>query len=130
MCDALRGVQTLFLVSARESATRVAEHTNVVEAAAEAGVRRIVYTSALGASPHATFTFARDHAATETCVRKTGLGFTFLRDSLYLKLVPMLASAEGVIAGPAGEGRIASVSRDDIAAVAVLTGAGSRRPDV
>jgi uncharacterized protein YbjT (DUF2867 family) len=126
MCEALQGVQTLFLVSARESANRVAEHTSAIDAAAAAGVERIVYTSSLGAGPHATFTFARDHAATEEHVRTTGLAFTFLRDSLYLELVPTMASGEGVIAGPAGNGRIAWVSRDDVAevAVAVLTGAG------
>jgi NAD(P)H dehydrogenase (quinone) len=126
MLEALRGVQTLFLVSARESANRVVEHIGVVDAAVEAGVARIIYTSPLGASPNATFTFARDHFATEEHVRKTGLAFTFLRDSLYLELVPMLTSAEGVLTGPAGDGRIAWVARDDIAevAVAVLTGAG------
>ncbi len=126
MLEALRGVRTLFMVSARESANRVADHTGVVDAAVEAGVSRIVYTSSLGASPDATFTFARDHFATEEHIRATGLAFTFLRDSLYLQLVPMFASAEGVIAGPAGDGRIAWVSRDDIAeaAVTVLTAAG------
>ena len=123
--DALRGVRTLFMVSARESANRVTEHTSVVNAAVEAGVQRIVYTSSLGASPDATFTFARDHFATEEHIRATALAFTFLRDSLYLELVPMFASVEGVIAGPAGDGRIAWVSRDDVAEVAeaVLTGA-------
>lgn len=126
MLEALRGVHTLFLVSARESANRIAEHISVVDAAVEAGVARIVYTSSLGASADATFTFARDHFATEEQVRKTGLAFTFLRDSLYLELVPVLTSAEGILAGPAGDGRIAWVSRADIAevAVAVLTGAG------
>jgi len=126
MREALRGVPTLLLISAREAADRVAEHTSAIDAAVEAGVQRIVYTSSLGASPDATFTFARDHAATEEIIRGTGVAFTFLRDSLYLELVPRLASADGVIAGPAGDGRIAWVSRDDVAevAVAVLTGTG------
>jgi uncharacterized protein YbjT (DUF2867 family) len=59
-------------------------------------------------------------------IRASGLAFTFLRDSLYLELVPRLASDEGVIAGPAGDGRIAWVARDEVAeaAVAVLTGGG------
>lgn len=75
------------------------------------------------AAPNATFTFARQHYATEEHIRASGLAFTFLRDSLYLELVPQFASAEGVIAGPAGEGRIAWVARDDVAdaAAAVLT---------
>src|SRR5882762_2088546 len=58
---ALDGVDTLLLVSATESADRVDLHTGAVDAAIEAGVRRIVYVSFVGAGPHATFTFARDH---------------------------------------------------------------------
>jgi uncharacterized protein YbjT (DUF2867 family) len=124
--SALGGVDTLFLVSASESLDRVALHTATVDAAVAAGVRRIVYTSFLGAAPDCTFTFGRDHWHTEQHIRGTGLPFTFLRDSLYLDFVPMMAGADGVIRGPAGEGRVAAVARDDIAdvATAVLLGDG------
>jgi NAD(P)H dehydrogenase (quinone) len=118
MTEALRGATTLMMVSARESPDRVADHIGVVDAAIEAGVERIVYTSSLGAAPDATFTFARQHHATEQHIRAAGLAFTILRDSLYLELVALFASAEGVIAGPAGDGRIAWVARDDVADVA------------
>jgi NAD(P)H dehydrogenase (quinone) len=123
---ALDGVETLFLVSAREAADRVALHAAAVDAAIAAGVTRIVYLSFLGAAPGATFTFARDHHATEERIRATGVDFTFLRPSMYLDLVPRLVSESGVIAGPGGDGRVAWVSRDDVAAVAaaVLTGSG------
>lgn len=126
MAAALRGTHTLFLVSARESADRLAEHRSAVDAAADAGVARIVYTSFLGASPDATFTLARQHHATEEHIRATGIAHTFLRDSMYLDFVPFFASAEGVIAGPAGDGRCAWVARDDVAdaAAAVLTTEG------
>jgi uncharacterized protein YbjT (DUF2867 family) len=88
-----------------------------------AGVRRIVYTSLVGAAPGATFTFARDHWHTEQHIRSTGVDFTFLRDNLYLDFVPGFVGADGVIRGPAGDGRVAAVARDDVAAVAaaVLT---------
>jgi NAD(P)H dehydrogenase (quinone) len=124
LTEALLGTSTLFLVSGRESADRVAEHRSAVDAAVEAGVERIVYTSFLGAAPDATFTFARDHHATEEHIRATDLAHTFLRNSMYADYVPFSASAEGVIKGPAGDGRLAWVSRDDAAeaAVAVLTG--------
>ncbi|HYM57650.1 MAG TPA: NmrA family NAD(P)-binding protein, partial [Solirubrobacteraceae bacterium] len=97
-----------------------------VDAALAAGVRRIVYTSFLAAAPDATFTFARDHFHTEEHVRATGAAHTFLRSSLYLDYVPLFCGADGVIRGPAGEGRVAAVARDDIADVvtAVLTGDG------
>jgi NAD(P)H dehydrogenase (quinone) len=118
MNDALLGVETLFLVSGRESAARVVEHAEAIQAAVHAGVQRIVYTSFLGAGPDATFTFARDHFHTEQLIRETGLAYTFLRNSQYLDYLPLLVGPDGVIRGPAGEGRCAWVSRDDVAAVA------------
>ncbi|MDS1269482.1 SDR family oxidoreductase [Lipingzhangella sp. LS1_29] len=121
---AARGVDTLFLVSATESEHRVEDHLSAVDAALAAGVDRIVYLSFLNAGPAATFTFARDHFYTEAHIRASGVRHTFLRPSLYLDLVPHFADSDGVIRGPAGQGRVAWVSRDDVAnvAVAVLTG--------
>ena len=126
MRQALDGVDTLLLISGRESADRLAEHRSAVDAAVGAGVRRIVYLSFAGAAPDCTFTFGRDHWHTEQHIRRTGLGWTFLRDNLYQEVLPMLAGPDGVIRGPAGDGRVAAVSCDDIAACAVvaLTGDG------
>ncbi|HET8948936.1 MAG TPA: NAD(P)H-binding protein [Solirubrobacteraceae bacterium] len=118
MRAAFEGAQTVYLVSASESADRVAEHISAVDAAAAAGVERIVYVSFMGAAPDAVFTFARDHAATEARIRSTWLAHVFLRSCMYAEYVPLLASAEGVIQGPAGDGRAAFVSRDDVADVA------------
>ncbi|MEE1760986.1 SDR family oxidoreductase [Streptomyces sp. SP18BB07] len=124
--EALAGARTLFMVSASESADRLAQHKTFVDAAAEAGVRHLVYVSFYGAAPDATFTLARDHFHTEQHIRASGLAYTFLRDNLYAEFVPDLAGEEGVIRGPAGSGRAAFVAQDDIAdaATAVLS-----RPD-
>jgi len=126
---ALDGVETLFLVSASESADRMAEHRSVVEAATRAGVGHVVYTSFLGAAPDCTFTLGRDHWATEQLLRDSGMAWTFLRDSLYLDFLPLMAGEDGVIRGPAGEGRLAGVARSDVARVAtsVLLEPGSHR---
>lgn len=115
---ALAGVDVLLLVSAAESADRMAQHAAAVRAAADAGVGRVVYTSFFGAAPDCVFTLGRDHHATEELVREAGLGFTFLRDNLYLDLLPLLAGEDRVLRGPAGTGRLAGVARDDVAAVA------------
>ena len=90
-----------------------------VDAAVAAGVGRIVYTSFVGAAPDCTFTFGRDHFHTEEHIRASGVGHTFLRDNLYLDFIPGLSPPDGVIRGPAGDGRVAAVARDDIADVAV-----------
>ena len=112
---AFAGLSTLFLVSARESADRLDQHKAAVDAAAAAGVERIVYLSFIGAAADATFTFARDHFRTEEHIRKSGLGFTFSRQNLYMDFLPMLGGEQGVIRGPAEDGRAAPVLRDDVA---------------
>jgi NAD(P)H dehydrogenase (quinone) len=124
--QALAGAHTFFMVSGGEAHDRAQQHIDAVDAAVEAGVGRIVYLSFVGAAPNATFTFARDHWRTEEQVRSTGLRHTFLRDSLYLDFFPTLSGTDGVIRGPAGEGRVGAVARDDIAdvVVAILLGEG------
>ncbi|GAA2257555.1 MULTISPECIES: SDR family oxidoreductase [Streptomyces] len=124
--EALVGTRTVFMVSASESADRLETHKAFVDAAAEAGVRHLVYLSFYGAAPDATFTLARDHFHTEQHIRASGLAYTFLRDNLYAEFVPDLVGEDGVIRGPAGQGRAAFVGQDDIAdaAAAVLA-----RPD-
>ncbi|NEM08206.1 SDR family oxidoreductase [Geodermatophilus normandii] len=119
---ALEGTSTVFMVSASESADRVVQHRTFVDAAAAAGVEHLVYLSFQSAAPDATFTLARDHWATEEHVRASGLVHTFLRDSLYADFLPGLVGEDGVIRGPAGDGRVAAVAQDDVAdsAVAVL----------
>jgi uncharacterized protein YbjT (DUF2867 family) len=118
--QALRGVHTLYLVSAAEAEDRLHQHLTAVRAAADAGVERIVYTSFLGASPDAVFTLVRQHYATEQAIAATGIRHTFLRHSMYADFVPFFATPDGdraVIAAPAGDGRTSFVSRDDLADV-------------
>lgn len=115
---ALRGVDTLLMVSASESRDRAQQHRTFVTAAAEAGVRHVVYTSFCRAAADATFTLGRDHHDTEQAILETGMVHTFLRDNFYLDIAAFLADASGVARGPAGQGRMAGVSRRDVASVA------------
>ncbi|MCY1159763.1 MAG: family oxidoreductase [Citricoccus sp.] len=115
---ALAGVDVLFMVSASESEDRRAEHEAFVAAAQSAGVRHVVYTSFLGASPAATFTLARTHAATERAIAASGMAYTFLQDSFYMDMARAVVGEDGVIRGPAGHGRCAFVAHDDVARTA------------
>ncbi len=142
MVRALAGVDRLFLVSARDrfgvahmaakSGTqpppyeRLREQLAAVDAAVEAGVRHIVYLSVMSAAPDAVFLLAPDHYHTEQYIQATGIPFTFLRSSLYTDNVPQCVSADDVMRVPAGDGRAAWVTRDDVAAAAaaVLAGEG------
>jgi NAD(P)H dehydrogenase (quinone) len=116
---AFQGAQALLMVSASEDPDRLRLHANVVDAAVAAGVERVVYTSFFGAAPDCTFTFGRDHWHTEQLILDRGLPHTFLRDNLYIDFLPLMVGADGIIRGPAGDGRVAAVTRDDIADVAV-----------
>jgi NAD(P)H dehydrogenase (quinone) len=124
--DALAGAHTVFLVPAAEAPDRIAQHYTAVDAAAAAGVQRIVYLSFIGAREDSTFTLARHHFLTEERIRATGLAFSFVRMSLYMDFIPSMVGADGVIRGPADDGRVGAVLRDDLAdvAVEVLTGSG------
>ena len=128
MARALDGVQTLFLVSGHEDPDRISVHRSAVEGARRAGVERVVYTSFMGAAPRATFTYARDHAATELAIREAGLSLTAMRNALYADMAPLFVGADGVIRAPAGDGRVAWVARRDVARLAavLLTGEGHR----
>ena len=127
VCTALTDTDTVFMVSAAETPERVRQHLTFIDAAVEAGVRRIIYLSFFGASPTATFTLARDHWATEEHLRSVGVAYTILRDNLYADFTPHLIGQDGNIRGPADDGRVAVVAQADIAdvAVAVLTSDGA-----
>ena len=116
--DSLRGLDVVLMVSADESDDRVAEHRAFVDAAVEAGVRHLVYTSFVGASASTGFLLGRDHGATEELIRESGLAHTFLRDNFYAEVFAEFGGEERVIRGPAGVGRVAAVSRRDVAEVA------------
>jgi uncharacterized protein YbjT (DUF2867 family) len=119
---ALAGVRVLLMVSAAEAEDRLQQHYSFIDAAAAAGVQHVVYTSFYGAAPDSVFTLGRDHYATEARIRASGMDFTFLRDNFYLDFLPLLTGEGGVIRGPAGNGVVSAVAREDIArcAVAVL----------
>jgi NAD(P)H dehydrogenase (quinone) len=123
---ALDGVDQLLLISGSDVGRRVAQHATVIDAAREAGVGRIAYTSILRADT-TTNPLAPDHRATEEALRSSGLPLVLLRNSWYTenytaRLTEYLATGE--ILGAAGTGRIAAATRADYAAAAaaVLTG--------
>lgn len=123
---ALRGVETLMLVSSSEIGKRAKQHHNIIDAARKAGVRRIVYTSLLHADT-SPLSLAPEHVETENALKQSGILHTILRNGWYTEnytgSVPGAVQA-GAFVGSAGEGRISSATRADLAeaAVTVLTG--------
>lgn len=125
---ALRGVDSLLLVSSSEVGQRFAQHRSVIDAAARAGVRHLVYTSLTRADVSAN-PLAPEHKETEEYLAGTGLVTTILRNNWYTENyldTVNTARESGVITAAAGAGHVASASRADYAAAAaaVLTGTG------
>lgn len=116
--EALKGIDVLLMVSARENPERVEEHKSFLDAAKLAGVEHIVYTSFYGADEKATFTLSRDHAQTEAYIKELGFTYTFLRDNFYLDFLIDIALENGEIRGPAGSGKVSAVARKDTSSVA------------
>ncbi|WP_037912258.1 SDR family oxidoreductase [Actinacidiphila yeochonensis] len=121
------GDRVLF-VSGADVGRRVPQHTAVVDAAREAGVALLAYTSVLG-GPDADFALAREHQATEELILASKVPYVFLRNGWYSEVytaqLPTVLE-HGAVVGSAGEGRVASAARADYAAAAaaVLTEEG------
>ena len=94
------------------------QHFAFLDAAHEAGVKHIVYTSFYNAATEATFTLARDHAKTEKYIKERGFTYTFLRDNFYLDFFLDLCLNNGEIRDPAGNGKVSAVARQDVSEVA------------
>ena len=118
---AFRGVETVLLISTSELeyAARLREHQNVIDAARQAGVRRLVYTSVVNPSPDSPFGASPSHFATEEYLRASGLAYTVFRNTLYLDILPMLVGEgtlpSGQLPAAAGEGRVSYALRAEIA---------------
>jgi len=117
---ALQGVDKLLIISSSEVGQRAPQHRNIIQAAVAAGVKFIAYTSLLHADK-SPLGLADEHVATEKMLADSGIPYALLRNGWYTE--NYLASAppaleHGVFIGAAGEGKIASATRDDYAAAA------------
>jgi len=114
--------QLLLVSSSDPTADAVSLHGAAVNAAAEAGVGRILYTSHQAATPGNPFPPGRDHFATEQLLAASGIPWTSLRNGFYAHSITWLAGPwreTGVIAVP-GDGPVSWTAREDAAEAAAL----------
>ena len=125
LTSAFEGAHAVFLVPGKELPGRLGKHRAAIDAAVLAGVRHVVYVSSVGAGPDAVASAARDDWLTEEYLRGTDLTWTMLRIAMFHRTLTFAVYDEShgsgpgtVLRAPAGDGRVASVSHDDVADVA------------
>jgi NAD(P)H dehydrogenase (quinone) len=129
LTDAFREGEKVLLISGSEIGQRVPQHKAVIDAAKDAGVALLAYTSVLG-GPAADFELAREHQITERYLIDSGLPYSLLRNGWYhenyTEGIGQALATGGILTSAAEDARVASASRADYAAaaVAVLTGEG------
>ncbi|MEU7427993.1 SDR family oxidoreductase [Streptomyces sp. NPDC040750] len=118
LVHSFEGAEQLLLVSLdRTGQECVRGHGVAIDAAVQAGVGRILYTSQMGAAHDSRFQACRDHAQSEDLLRATGLPWTALRNGFYASsALQFLESSRhtGDIALPA-DGPVAWTGHDDLA---------------
>ncbi|OLT15192.1 hypothetical protein BJF78_16455 [Pseudonocardia sp. CNS-139] len=127
---AFEGADVLLFVSSPDTTpgTRPRQHKNVVDAAVDAGVGRIVYTSAINAQNAPGF--LADHTVTEKLLTASGVPHTFLRNTFYQETVlnpGLKAVVDAGVLRAADGGRpvnFASIADLALGASATLTGDG------
>ncbi len=105
---AMAGADKAFLLSSAGPG-KLAWHRNAIDAAARAGVARLVRSSILGADPAAPAAFLRDHGQADEHLRASGVPHTVLRPNFYMHNVtdlwPPALDQEGNYYAPAGDAR-------------------------
>ncbi|MFI6601699.1 NmrA family NAD(P)-binding protein [Nonomuraea sp. NPDC050536] len=134
LAEGFAGVDVLVFVSAgyAEDDVVLARHGAVVDAAARAGIRHVIYTSLAGSGE--LMTIALPHRWTESRLAEAPFDVTILRNGLYAEVPAGLAAAgagsaveTGVFAAALGEGRVSVVAKQDLADVAVRVAAEVER---
>lgn len=117
---AFKDVDKLILISSNDFNDRFGQHKNAIDAAKQTGVKHIIYTSMsmndIETSPLKGF--LEDHYQTEDYIKENGFTYTMMQHSLYADVIPMFIGEQVLETGvffPAGEGRVAYASRNDLA---------------
>lgn len=135
LTKAFAGADRLLLISTDAvdgTDRRIKQHRNAVNAAEQAGVKHVIYTSLTRPEPGSPILLAPDHHATEQALVASSLDWTVLRNNVYTDLLLMSlpqAIATGQLVAAAGDGGVGYVTREDCAraAAAVLKAATSGR---
>jgi len=85
---AVEGIDILLLISSSTLKGRTDQHNNVIQAAKEADVKHIFYTSIVEADKELS-PLSPDHAATEKLIKESGISYTIYRNAFYMEFLPL-----------------------------------------
>lgn len=117
--QAVQGIDSLLLVSGVD-ANRLQQHITVIDAAKQAGVKHIAYTSLSykNFDQSVMGDFIGIHPKTEDYIKDSGLNYTIFRNSMYTDVLPGFAGEQVLETGiflPAGEGKTSCALRSEMA---------------
>lgn len=122
LINAFSGIEKLLFISGNDIINRTTQHQNVVNAAKEAGVKYIVYTSFQRKNETETsplWIVAQSHIQTEKWIKESGIDYTILKNNLYLDFLPGFIGENvlesNTIFVPAENGKLSAVLREDMA---------------
>lgn len=124
LAEAFAGAERLLLISTDVvdgTDRRIKQHLNAVNAAEQAGVKHVIYTSLTRPEPGTPILLAPDHHATEQALEASSLDWTLLRNNVYTDMFLMAlpqAVATGQLVAAAGDGGVGYVTREDCARAA------------
>jgi len=117
--EGLNDVDVLLLLSGMDQPEkRIVQHSNIIDAAKECGVKKVVYTSIIGNAIETSFgPVVSSNRKTEDYLKASGLNWSIGRNGLYIE--PDLEYVdryikEGGIINCAGEGLTSYTSRDEL----------------
>jgi len=123
--DAFTGSDSVLLISTDKVGSRIDQHLRAVQAAKEAGVKHLAYTSLVKAVINPLTgeeaPLAVEHRATEKAIFESGMAYTILRNSFYAdnSILPVVqALAGGVYLSALGDTWLGSAARIDYAEAA------------
>ena len=131
LAQAFSGADQVLIVSADKLGQEALQlHRTAIEAARAAGVRRVLYTSHMGARAGSPFLPANQHAGTEADLQAGGMAYTSLRHGFYAESCLHMIG-DGLRAGELRtpeDGPISWTARGDLAEAdaAILAGEGGQ----
>jgi NAD(P)H dehydrogenase (quinone) len=132
LAEAFEGATQVLIVSTNQSGqAAIAQHVAAIDAARDAGAKRVLYTSHQGAAADSLFAPMPDHAATERYLSTTGTPFTALRNGFYASTIRHLlgrALETGELLAPA-DGPVSWTTHADLAEATAIILADEGRFD-